>query len=85
MDRHRSDGADSEYGGPPLGGQQFLSYADMAERDHKSCMTIRRWGEAGLLPAPYEIGPNSRGFKLQEVEEHDNALRRKTYGSEVTA
>ena len=83
MDRHRSDGADSEFGGPPLGGQQFFSYADMAERYGKVPMTIRRWVSAGLLPAPYQTGPNSVGFKVPEVLERDNALERKTIGPEA--
>ena len=83
MDRHRPDGADGEFGGPPHGGQRFLSYADLEERYGKSRVTLWRWVRAGLLPAPYEIGPNSVGFSSQEIRERDANLRRKTYGQEV--
>ncbi len=80
MDRHCTDGADGE-----SGGQQFLSYADLAERYGKSRVTLWRWVRAGLLPAPYENGPNSVAFKTQEIEERDAKLPRKTYGQESTA
>ena len=78
MNRSRTDGADGEYGG-----QRFLSYADLEERYGKSRVTIWRWVRAGLLPAPYEIGPNSAGFSSQEIEDRDANLPRKTYGQEV--
>ncbi len=78
MERHRSDSAD---GGS--GGQQFFSYADLEERYGKSRVTIWRWVRAGLLPAPYENGPNSVDFKIQEIEERDAKLPRKTYGQEA--
>ncbi len=78
MNRHRSDGADGE-----SGGQQFFSYADLEERYGKSRVTIWRWVRAGLLPAPYENGPNSVAFKIQEIEERDAKLPRKTYGQEA--
>ena len=80
MDRHCSDGADREFGG-----QQFLSYADLEERYGKSRVTLWRWVRAGLLPAPYEIGPNSVAFSSQEIRERDASLTRKTYGQESTA
>ena len=75
MNRHRSDGADGE-----SGGQQFLSYADLEERYGKSRVTLWRWVRAGLLPAPFSIGPNSVAFKSQEIQERDASLKRKTYG-----
>ena len=78
MERHRSDGADGE-----SGGQQFLSYADLEERYGKSRVTLWRWVRAGLLPAPYEIGPNSVAFSSQEIQERDASLKRKTYGQEA--
>jgi hypothetical protein len=34
----------------------------------------------GLLPAPYQIGPNSVAFRAQQIIERDRALARKTYG-----
>ncbi len=80
MDRHRPDGADGE-----SGAQQFLSYADLEERYGKSRVTIWRWVRAGLLPAPYEIGPNSVAFSSQEIQERDAGLKRKTYGQEAVA
>ncbi len=80
MERHRSDGAD---GGS--GHQQYLSYADLEERYGKSRVTLWRWVRAGLLPAPYEIGPNSVAFSSQEIRERDAGLKRKTYGQESTA
>ena len=77
--RHRSDGADGE-----SGSQRFLSYADLEERYGKSRVTIWRWVCAGLLPAPYQIGSGSVGFKSQEIREHDASLKQKTYGQEAT-
>ena len=85
MDRHRSDGADGEFGSPQLGGQQFLSYADLEEHYGKSRVTIWRWVRAGLLPAPYETGPNSVGFSSREIRDRDASLKRKTYGQEATS
>ncbi len=82
--RNRSDGGDGEIGGPPLGGQRFLSYADLEERYGKSRVTLWRWVRAGLLPAPYEIGPNSVAFSAQEISERDANLPRKTYGQEAS-
>ena len=81
MNRHRPDGADGEHGGPG-GGQQFLSYADLERHYGKTRVTLWRWIRAGLLPAPYELGPNSVGFSSQEIREHDAKLKRKTYGQE---
>ena len=84
MGRHRFDGADGEHGAP-LGGQQYLSYADLAERYGKSRVTIWRWVRDGLLPAPYSTGPNSAGFSVQEIVERDAKLKRKSYGPEAAA
>ncbi len=78
MERHRSDGAD---GGS--GGQQFLSYADLEERYGKSRVTLWRWVRAGLLPAPFQIGPGSVAFSFREIRERDAGLKRKTYGQEA--
>ena len=78
MNRSRTSGADGE-----LGGRQFLSYADLEERYGKSRVTIWRWVRAGLLPAPYENGPNSVAFKTQEICERDASLKRKSYGREA--
>ena len=85
MDRHRSDGADGEPGSPQLGGQKFFSYADLEERYGKTRVTIWRWVCKKLLPAPYDIGPGSVGFAVQEIEERDAKLPRKTYGQEASA
>ena len=85
MDRHRSDGAGREFDAPHPGGQQFLSYADLEERYGKSRVTLWRWVRAGLLPAPYQIGPGSVAFSLREIQERDTSLKRKTYGQEATA
>ena len=74
MNRHRSDGADG-----------FLSYADLEKRYGKSRVTIWRWVRAGLLPAPYEIGPNSVGFASDEIDERDANLTRRAYGQEADA
>ncbi len=85
MGRHRSDGGDGDYGGAggDYGGGAFLSYSDLEKHYGKSRVTLWRWVRAGLLPAPYEIGPNSAGFRSQEIRERDAKLKRKTYGQEV--
>ena len=80
MNRHRSDGADGE-----SGGRKFFSYADLEERYGKSRVTIWRWVRAGLLPAPFAIGPGSVAFSSQEIRERDASLKRKTYGQEAAA
>ena len=81
MDRHRPDGADGELGGVPqrYRGRRFLSYADLEARYGKSRVTIWRWIRAGLLPAPYETGPNSVGFASDEIDERDAGLKRRAY------
>ena len=63
---------------PP--GRTFLSYADLERRYRKSRVTIWRWVRAGLLPAPYELGPNSIGFASDELDERDAGLKRRDYG-----
>ncbi len=87
MDRHRSDGADGECGGVPqqYRGRRFLSYADLEKRYGKSRVTLWRWVRLGLLPAPYETGPNSVGFASDEIDERDAKLVRKSYGQEAVA
>jgi predicted DNA-binding transcriptional regulator AlpA len=82
----RSDGGDGEFGGVPqrIGGRRFLSYADLEERYGKSRVTIWRWARAGLLPAPYETGPNSVGFASDELDERDAGLKRRDYGQAAT-
>ena len=81
MDRQRPDGADGDAGSR----QRFYSYADLAERYGKTRVTIWRWVRKGLLPAPYEFLPGSVGFAVQEIEERDANLSRKTYGHESAA
>ena len=83
MNRFRSDGADGEYGGSPYGGAPFLSYADLERHYGKSRVTIWRWVRAGILPAPYETGPNSVGFSSQEISDHDANLKRRPYEQEA--
>jgi predicted DNA-binding transcriptional regulator AlpA len=77
MGRQHSDGADGEFSDV-----KFLSYSDLEERYGKSRVTLWRWARAGLLPAPYETGPNSVGFRSDEIKERDAKLKRKTYGQE---
>lgn len=63
---------------PPT--RRYLSYADLEQRYGKSRVTIWRWVRAGILPAPYNTGPNSRGFASDEIEERDAHLPRRDYG-----
>ena len=81
MGRHRTDGADGEYGGAPQHhrGRRFLSYADLEERYGKSRITLWRWVRAGRLPAPYELGPNTVGFALAEILAAESNLKRRAY------
>jgi predicted DNA-binding transcriptional regulator AlpA len=87
MERHRPDGADGDFGScaPRYRGRRFLSYADLEERYGKSRVTLWRWVRAGLLPAPYETGPNSVGFADDELDERDANLTRRTYAPAVEA
>ena len=85
MDRRHSDGADGGNGGPPLGGQQFLSYADLEERYGKSRVTLWRWVKTGRLPAPCQLGPNSVAFLLPEILASEAKLKRKSYDPEAAA
>ena len=77
MDRSYSDSADGEFGAV-----KFLSYADLERRYGKSRITLWRWVRAGLLPAPFQIGKNSVGFRSDEIRERDAKLQRKNYGQE---
>ena len=85
MDRSRTDGADGEFGGPQLSGQQFLSYADLGTRYGKSRATLWRWVKIGRLPAPYELGPKSVAFSLSEILNSEAELKRRVYGPERSA
>jgi predicted DNA-binding transcriptional regulator AlpA len=87
LDRFRTDGGDGEYGGVThhVGGRRFLSYADLEERYGKSRVTLWRWVRAGLLPAPYMIGPGSVAFASDEIDERDAALTRRAYAPAVEA
>ena len=87
MDRHRKDGGDGNFGGAPqrISGRRFLSYADLEARYGKSRITIWRWVRAGLLPAPYETGPNSRGFDADEIDKRDANLTRRAYAPAAEA
>ena len=56
---------------PPIqgdDGERFLSIADLCRRYNKHRMTIRRWVQAGYLPAPVKIGPQTRAFRLSELQ-----------------
>ncbi len=57
-------------------GERFLSYADLCRRYNKCRMTIRRWVQAGYLPAPVEIGPQTRAFRLSELQAHEQSWPR---------
>ncbi len=87
MDRHRPDGADGDFGGcaPRYRGRRFLSYSDLEERYGKSRVTLWRWVRAGLLPPPYETGPNSVGFDSEEIQERDAGLKRRAYAPAAEA
>lgn len=76
-DRFHPDGASREFSGGP-----YLSYADLEEHYQKSRVTIWRWVRAGLLPAPYQLGPNSVGFDSQEIRDHDATLQRSNYADQ---
>jgi predicted DNA-binding transcriptional regulator AlpA len=90
-----ADGDNSECGSPSPAGfkppprappsRTFLSYADLERRYGKSRVTLWRWVRAGLLKAPYQIGPNSVGFASDELDERDAGLTRRTYGQEAEA
>ena len=78
-----ADGTNGGNGGPPLGGQQFLSYADLEVRYGKNRVTLWRWVKTGRLPAPYSLGPNSTAFSLREILASEAKLKRKSYGPEA--
>ncbi len=86
MDRYRKDGADGEFGGAPqqYRGRRFLSYSDLEKRYGKTRITIWRWVRAGILPPPYQTGPNSVDFDADEIDERDAGLERVTYAPVAT-
>ncbi len=57
-------------------GERFLSIADLCRRYNKHRMTIRRWVQAGHLPAPVMIGPQTRAFRLSELQACEQAWPR---------
>ena len=79
MNRHTADDSDGGNGGSPLNRKPFLSYADLQERYGKTKVTIWRWVRDGHLPAPRQLGPNSVGFSVPEILEHEANLPRRTY------
>ena len=64
---------------PPIqgdDGERFLSIADLCRRYKKCRMTIRRWVQAGHLPAPVMIGAQTRAFRLSELQACEQAWPR---------
>ena len=64
---------------PPIqgdDGERFLSIADLCRRYNKCRMTIRRWVQAGHLPVPVKIGPQTRAFRLSELQAREQSWPR---------
>ena len=76
---YTADGADGGNRGPPLGGQQFISYAQLEVRYGKSRVTLWRWVKTGRLPVPRRMGPNSVAFAVPEILEKEAGWERVNY------
>ena len=75
--------AESYRGRGIFGGRTLFPDRSLNPSSCWSRITLWRWVRAGLLPAPYETGPNSVGFRSDEIRERDAKLKRKTYGQEA--
>lgn len=51
---------------PPEG---FASISTVCALTSKSKPTIYRWVNAGIFPAPVRLGPNSVGFRVEQLRE----------------
>jgi hypothetical protein len=41
-------------------------------------MTLKRWIDAGLFPAPMNLGPNTRAWTDVQLAEHDASVAART-------
>ncbi len=59
--------------------QQYLTYRQLSDRYGKSRVQLWRWIRAGRFPAPIVLGPNSVGFRLDDILEWEANLQTKNY------
>jgi|SoiMethySBSTD1v2_1073268.scaffolds.fasta_scaffold2704985_2 predicted DNA-binding transcriptional regulator AlpA len=55
---------------------RYLSANDLAARYSVHVITIWKWVQRGLLPAPERIGPNSTRWRSDLIAAHEWARRR---------
>ena len=60
--------------------RQIVREREVSRLTGKSRTTLWRDVRAGLFPAPVVIGPNSKGYFLDEVVQWQERLARITYG-----
>ena len=63
----------------PGRGRTYSSTAKILKRFDWSRSTLERRVKAGLFPAPYKTGPNSKSFCDQECDEYAAKSERVTY------
>lgn len=52
---------------PQMIGEGFMPIDHVCILTSKSKPTIYRWAKSGLFPAPVRLGPNSVGFRVEQV------------------
>lgn len=53
--------------------QRFMSDRELAERYAVTRQTVWRWVQLGLFPAPVRLSPGCTRWRLDQIEEHENA------------
>ena len=61
---------------------QYFTFAELGERWGKSRTTLWRWVKEGKIPAPIQLGENSRAFQQNEIFAHEANLKRVSYAPE---
>ena len=64
--------------------ERLYSWAEVAESEGCSIVTIWRWVKAGKHPAPRQTGPNTVRFTESELEARRAALPRVDYAPDDT-
>jgi prophage regulatory protein len=49
-------------------GQRIIRQDELAERLGVTRVTLWRWCRQGLLPKPLQLGPNTTGWTVQEID-----------------
>ena len=63
---------------------KYFTYAQLGDRWDKSRTTLHRWVKEGKIPAPIQLGENSRAFEQSKIFAHEANLQRVAYAPEAS-